>query len=258
PAPHVLEDGVGLELAGLSDEWRARPDMNPVWTAGYRASIVARARFIEDLVAEEAARGLSQYVILGAGLDSYVQRHPEMAGKLTVYELDEPATQAWKRGRLEQLGYGVPGWLRLVPVDFEKDASWRRALEASGFQKDKGALTVSTGVSMYLTREAIRDTLRQAAGLAPGSILAMTFLLPLELVDKAEQAQYAMVQEKAKEAGTPFRSLFTPDEMLALARECGFQKVRHVGRDEMVARYFAARPDGLRPASGEEFLVARV
>jgi methyltransferase (TIGR00027 family) len=116
--PHVLEDDVGLKLADPDDGWRSRPDMSP-FTRPFRASVVARARFIEDLVAEQAAHGVGQYVILGAGLDTFAQRRPELASRLLVFEIDQPGPQAWKRQRLVNLGYGIPSFLRLVPVDFE-------------------------------------------------------------------------------------------------------------------------------------------
>src|SRR3954465_1842536 len=112
--PHVLEDVVGLELAAPDRDWRERGDMHPFGTRGFRASIVARARFIEDLVAEQVAAGVDQYVILGAGLDTLAQRRPELGERLRIFEVDQPGTQAWKRRRLLELGLGVADWLRLV------------------------------------------------------------------------------------------------------------------------------------------------
>ncbi|MFZ2048383.1 MAG: class I SAM-dependent methyltransferase [Trebonia sp.] len=125
PPPHVLEDEVGLRLAAPDAGWRDRPDMDPVFTSGFRAHVVARSRFIEDLVAAQAARAAGQYVLLGAGLDTFAQRRPDVAARLGVFEVDQPGPQAWKRRRLTELGYGVPDWLRLVPVDFEAGGSWR-------------------------------------------------------------------------------------------------------------------------------------
>src|SRR6476661_4643428 len=113
--PHVFEDEVGLRLAAPDDGWRSRPDMSP-FTKPFRASIVARARFIEDLVAEELGRGLAQYVILGAGLDTFAQRRVELARRLTVFEVDQPGPQGWKRQRLLDLGLGLPPFLKFVPV----------------------------------------------------------------------------------------------------------------------------------------------
>jgi methyltransferase (TIGR00027 family) len=255
-APHVLEDEIGLQLAAPGAAWRDRPDMNPQWTRGYRAAIVARARLIEDLVIERVHQGSRQYVILGAGLDTFAQRRTELAGQLRVFEVDKPETQEWKRRRLVELGLGIPRHLQLVPVDFEAGESWLRKLEENGFEKSKPAIVASTGVAMYLTREANRATLREIATLAPGSALAMTFMLPDELVDPEERAQYEMVQERARAAGTPFLSFFQPSEILELAREAGFREVKHVSRAELIRRYFAGRADGLQPASGEEFLLA--
>ena len=167
PPPHVLEDEIGLKLLAPDEGWRSRGDMDPQFTRPFRASIVARARFIEDLVVEQAGHGLSQYVILGAGLDSFAQRRPEIASRLRVFEVDRPGPQAWKRQRLIELGFGVPDWLRFVPVDFESGGSWRDELMTAGFDEKKPAIVVSTGVSMYLTKDANAATLRQVAALAP-------------------------------------------------------------------------------------------
>jgi methyltransferase (TIGR00027 family) len=165
PPPHVLEDEIGLRLAGPDDGWRDRPDMDVEATRRTRASIVARTRHVEDLVVE---RGVEQYVVLGAGLDTFAQRRPEIAAErgLRVFEVDRPGPQTWKRQRLEELGFGVPAWLRLVPVDFEGD--WWGRLAEAGFDPGRPAVVASTGVTMYLTREANEATFRLVAGLAPG------------------------------------------------------------------------------------------
>src|SRR5579862_619851 len=145
PPPHVLEDEVGLQLAAPEASWRERPDMDPRGTSPFRASIVARARFIEDLVVEQAGRGVEQYVLLGAGLDTFAQRRPEIASRLRIFEVDQPSPQAWKRQRLIELGYGIPEWLRLVPVDFEAGASWLDRLAPAGFEANRPAVVASTG-----------------------------------------------------------------------------------------------------------------
>ena len=256
--PPVLADPVGLRLADPPDGWRDRPDMDPGFTCGFRAAIVARARFIEDLVTAAADSGVGQYVLLGAGLDTFVERRPEYAGRLRVFEVDQPAPQAWKRQRLTELGYGVPAWLRLVPVDFEAGASWWDLLAAAGFSPTAPAVVASTGVSMYLTPDANAATLRQLAALAPGSTVAMTFLLPSELLDEQDRQGLAIAENGARAAGTPFLSFFSPEEMLALAREAGFADTRHVPAAELNARYFAGRSDGLRMSTGEDLLVAKV
>jgi methyltransferase (TIGR00027 family) len=257
PPPHVIEDEVGLRLAAPDEGWRGRPDMHPQWTSAFRASIVARARFVEDLVVERAAAGVGQYVILGAGLDTFAQRRPEIASRMKVFEVDQPGPQAWKRQRLIELGYGVPEWLRLVPVDFEAGDAWWQRIADAGFDAAKPAVVSSLGVSMYLTRDAVAATLRQIAALAPGSTLVLSFLVPLEMADPSVRPGLQRAVDGARASGTPFISFFAPAEMLALARESGFTKAEHVSAETLTQRYFAGRSDGLRPPSNaEELLVA--
>ncbi len=259
PPPHVLEDTIGLELAAPQEGWRRRPDMGPEGTRLFRASIIARARFIEDLVAEQAGLGVGQYVLLGAGLDTFAQRRPEFASRLRVFEIDRPSGQAWKRRRLVEAGYGVPDWLKLVPVDFEAGEAWNRKLTAAGFDAGRPAVVACTGVSMYLTRQAVAAMLHEVASLAPGSTLAMSFLLPLDMAEPAVRPGMEMAEKGARASGTPFISFFTPADILALARDAGFRGVRHVSAAALAERYFAGRTDGLRPPyNAEELLVATV
>lgn len=254
--PHVLNDEVGLALAAPDDGWQKRPDMHPEGTRLFRASIVARARFIEDLVVEQAARGVRQYVLLGAGLDSFAQRRPEIAETLTVFEVDQPEPQKWKRQRLIDLGFGVPSYLRFVPVNFEAGDSWWERLHAAGFEASKPAVVTATGVSMYLTNEANAAMLRQVAELAPGSTFAMTFILPLELAEPEERPGYEAAMKGARASGTPFLSFFTPEQITQLAREAGFKQVYPVPQAVLAERYFSGRTDGFRPTGSEMLLVA--
>jgi len=257
PPPHILEDEIGLKLAAPAEGWRDRPDMNPEYTRRFRAAIVARARFIEDLVLEKAGQGVGQYVILGAGLDTFAQRRPGIGPRLTIFEVDPPGPQAWKRQRLMELGYGVPDWLRFVPVDFETGPSWWDQIKAAGFNAGLSAVVSYAGVSMYLTQEAIMTTLRQAAKFAPGSTLAMTYLLPMEQMDPEERVGFGMAEKGARAGGTPFISFFTPARIMAMAREAGFKEVRCVSGADLTRRYFAGRKDGLR-AGSEELLLATI
>jgi methyltransferase (TIGR00027 family) len=256
-APHVLTDDIGLRLAEPDPGWRSRGDMDPDGTRAFRASIVARARFVDDLVAERVAEGVGQYVVLGAGLDSFAQRRGDLAGQVAVYEVDQPGTQAWKRRRLTDEGLGVVNQI-FVPVDFETGESWWKALGVNGFDTACATVISSTGVSMYLTREATEATLRQVAAFAPGSVLAMTFMLPLDLVDDAERPMQENVERAARGSGTPFLSHYAPAEMLDMCRAAGFSSARHVSPEELTERYFAGRPDGLRPPSAEQLVIAEV
>lgn len=254
--PHVFEDTVGLALVAPNDDWQARPDMS-AFTRPFRASIVARARFVEDLVEEHVARGVRQYVILGAGLDTFAQRRPELGATLRVFEVDEPDTQAWKQQRLVDKGFGAPSFLHFVPVDFERGDAWLARLTASGFNAKEPAVVASTGVSMYLTKDAIASTLRDVASFATGSTLVMSFMLPIERAEPAMRPGIEAAARGARANGTPWVSFFEPDEILALARDAGFRDVKHVSADALTTRYFADRVDGLRlPSNSEELLVA--
>jgi methyltransferase (TIGR00027 family) len=255
-APHVLDDTIGLQLADPDPEWRHRGDMNPHGTRAFRASIVARARYLDDLVRERAAEGVGQYVILGAGLDTFAQRNPDVA--MRIFEVDQPGTQEWKRRRLTEIGFAPTQNPTFVPVDFESGESWPDALSANGFDASAAAVVSSTGVSMYLTREATEATLRQVAALASGSVLAMTFMLPVDLVDESERAMQEAVEQAAAASGTPFISHYSPDALADMCRAAGFSTVHHVSPAELTERYFAGRPDGLRPPTAEQLIVASV
>ncbi|MBO0730270.1 MAG: class I SAM-dependent methyltransferase, partial [Acidimicrobiaceae bacterium] len=229
-APHLIEDEIGLALADPAPGWRDRPDMHPIGTGGYRAAIVARTRFVEDLLIDQ---GIGQYVLLGAGLDTFAQRHSELAESIRVFEIDQPGPQAWKRLRLEQLGYGVAENLHLIPVDFESDDDWWQALLHAGYDPDARSLASSSGVSMYITKAATAATLRRLSGMASGSFVAMTFMLPFDLVDDADRAGLQGAARGAEASGTPWVSFYTPEEMVRLTRNAGFAEARYVPTAEL-------------------------
>lgn len=253
--PFILEDEVGLKLIAPNEDWQLRPDMHPQFTRRLRASIVARARFIEDLVIAQSKIGISQYVILGAGLDTFAQRRPDIASKLQLFEIDKPDTQSWKQHRLIELGYGIPHGLHFVSVNFETSSWWKQLLNA-GFDTSKPAVITCTGVSLYLTKEANLSMLQQIATLASGSKLAMSFYLPMDLIDKEDQFLQQLAEKGAREAGTPFVSFYTPDDIITLALEAGFREVKTISTKDIEQLYFMNRNDDLLPASGEVFLLA--
>ncbi|MBC9911134.1 class I SAM-dependent methyltransferase [Chitinophaga varians] len=256
--PHLLEDTTGLQLIAPGEGWQQRPDMDPVFSRRVRAAMAARARFIEDLIIREAANGITQYVILGAGLDTFAQRNPGVASRLRIYEIDEPGTLAWKQQRLIETGYGISPSLHFVGVDFEKGQSWWDTLLQAGFQPDLPAVIACTGVTLYLSREAISQMLHQIAAMASGTRVAITFIVPQELLEEEDLALQKASTQGAKASGNPFVSFFTPEQVLALARENGLKNASIVSPAELKARYFADRKDGLTPASGEMFLTATI
>lgn len=251
--PHIIEDETGLKLIAPNDGWQQRPDMK--YTKRLRASVVARARFIEDVIIEESKKGISQYVILGAGLDTFAQRQTAIASQLEIFEIDQPDTQTWKQQRLMELGFNIPGNLHFVPVDFEI-SSWFKALTGAGFNTNKPAVISCTGVSLYLTKKVIISTLKQMATLAPHSTLAMSFYLSTEFLEEEDKALMEMSIKGAAASGTPMLSFFSPDEIMLLANKAGFKKAKTVSTKDMEQLYFTNRTDNLLPASGEIILVA--
>jgi methyltransferase (TIGR00027 family) len=151
----------------------------------------------------------------------------------------------------------VTSWLHLVPFDFESGDEWLAALVDAGFDLARPAVVAATGVTMYLTKEALEATLRRLSALAGGSTVAMTFFLPVELLDPEDRAGLEASAKAAKASGTPFVSSYDPAEILALARRAGFAEPEHLSSKVLADRYFAGRPDGLRPSTGEDFLIAR-
>jgi len=262
--PHVLEDTLSIRLAD-EETLRAAQLLAPEGgllasrddpRARWRGTFVARARFVEDLIDERLAAGVTQLVILGAGLDTFAQRRPDVTGRLRVFEVDEPGTQRWKQGRLRDLGLPIPESLRFVPLNFESGESWVRAIAAAGFDLARPAVIVSTGVTQYISVDAITTTLRQAAELAPGTSVVATFILPRDLVDPQDRELRAVTEERAAARGFPWISFYTPGDILSLAVAAGFEEVRHVSPSDLNARYFATRRDGLRSPSGEHLIVA--
>ncbi|HEY9676387.1 MAG TPA: class I SAM-dependent methyltransferase [Drouetiella sp.] len=255
--PHVLNDLVGLKIADPPDDWRERPDMHLEGTKPFRASIVARARFMDDLVVEQNSRGVHQYVILGAGLDTFALRNLSLAKTLKVYEVDQPATQAWKKTRLKLSDIALPESLHFVPVDFEAGDDWWKLVSEQGFDASQPAVVTSTGVSMYLTKEANAATLAQVSKLAPGSSFAMTFSMPFNRVEPWLQPILERAAKGAAASGTPFISFYEPEEIIQEALKAGFKEARHISAAALTEKYFADRTDGLRPPlNAEEILLA--
>ena len=275
PPPHVFVDDVVLRLVNVPavlrcagfdvpDEQGVRPDgwlFNPralEWFRGWRGTFVARARFVDELVVEEVARGVNQLVLLGAGLDTLALRRTDLGGQLDVFEADQPATQAWKVQRIRELFGCVPSNLVFAPVDLETAASWLDELVAVGFDVERPALVVSTGVTQYITRSALAATMRDVASLAEGTTFVCTFVLPFDLIPAAERQLRTVTEERAVERGAPWISFYQPEEVLAAADAAGFVAVDHVSAAAWDDAWFRMRPDDLHPAAGEHAIVARL
>jgi methyltransferase (TIGR00027 family) len=253
--PFIIEDKIGYDLIKPEIDWQERPDMK--YTKRLRASIVARARFVDDLAKEEIEKGVKQYVLLGAGLDSFAQRNTEISSKVEIYEIDQPGTLTWKEQKLIENGYKIPKNIHFVPVDFEI-SSWWDELLMKGFDIRQKTFVSCTGVTLYLTKAAIIDTLKKMTSLLPGSTIAIAFYLPLEYLDEEDKPLMEMSIKGAAASGTPFMSFYSVDEIAMLAEDIGLKEIQTVSTKNMAERYFQDRTDKLVPASGEFFLVSKI
>jgi methyltransferase (TIGR00027 family) len=232
--PKIFRDDLALLLTDMTeDEVVALATRVPPASA---STCILRSRFTEDRLTAARAR-LGQYVILGAGLDSYALRMGDQLGQLIVFEVDDPTFQAWKRRRIEALGLTLPRQLRFVPCDFER-TSLPEALAESGFAQTEPCFISWRGVTQYLTRNAVGETLRWAAGRPAGSEIVLTFL--------ETNAQVESLKSSMAANGVDVLSHFTPAEMTTMLREAGFARVKHLTSAEANERYFQHRSDGLR------------
>lgn len=261
--PFVFEDTLSIKLAenevlraanllGSDGSLLVQKDDTRVW---WRSAFVARARLVEDLVIKHLENSVSQYVILGAGLDTFAQRRREVMMRLRLFEIDEPGTQQWKQRRLRELALPTAPNHRFVPVDFESGQSWVAALATAGFSPGEPSVIASTGVAQYITVDAMSETFRQVADLARGTVFISTFVPPADLIDPAERTYRALTEQGAASRGHPWISFYTPGEFISIASEAGIDNVHHVTASELNARYFNNRADGLRAKSGENLIV---
>lgn len=244
-ALQILDDEARAGLAAIAGDTSQRP---------LRLFIAARSRFSEEAMAACIARGVRQVVILGAGLDTFSLRNSH-AG-VTVYEVDYPATQAWKRERLAQAGIALPPSLIFAPVDFERQ-SLADALAAAGFRNDQPAYFQWLGVTPYLTRDAIVSTLDFVASIS-GAEIAFEYTEPFENYPPEAQAGLRMVAERAASVGEPWLSLFDPPDMAALMRERSFAAFEDVPRAELAARYYGELGEGLRSSGPGPHMVRAI
>ena len=246
--PLVLVDPIAIPIlgAGAAEQIRAERGIWQTRASRYsRAFMAVRSRFAEDELARAIAGGANQYVILGAGLDTFAYRNPYAAGSLRVFEVDFPATQAWKRKRLREGGIAIPDSLTFAPVDFERQ-SLADGLAAAGFDRGRISFFSWLGVTMYLTPEAMDATLSFLASLPAGSGLVFDYAVPRESLDWVGRIFFDRIASRVAAAGEPFRLFFDPGTLAKKLTATGFRSLEDLGSAELNARYFAGRKDNLR------------
>jgi len=233
-------------LGAHAEELQRTPGRNPAYKArpysiGLRALLVARSRYAEDRLADAVAQGATQYVLLGAGLDTFAHRNPH--AHLRVFEVDHPATQMWKRDLLRDNGIASPENLVYAPVDFERQ-SLADQLREAGFDFAAPSFFAWLGVVPYLTRETFRATIEFIAAQPKGSGVVFDYGQPREVLSPLEQLAHDSLAARVQQAGEEFRLFFTPQEIAAELRN--FREIEDIGSAEINARYFADRTDALR------------
>jgi methyltransferase (TIGR00027 family) len=250
-SPRVFEDPLAIAIAGRDTAGGLGPPdaAEPSFSRALRAFIAARSRYAEDQLAHAVGRGVRQYVVLGAGLDTFAYRNPLRSSGLHVFEVDHPATQAWKRERLRAAGIAIPQEMTFAAVDFERQALEGGLLEA-GFRKQQPAFFSWLGVTPYLSRPAFDATIQFISGMPPGSGLVFDFAVERSLLSPLQQRSLDALAERVARAGEPFQLFFDPAALVSNLARLGFGSIEDLAGDQINARYFTGRSDGLAVTGG--------
>ncbi len=247
--PRVLDDPLALRIIGSEAEeaLRSNPKEDHAFSRAFRAFMAARSRYAEDELAGAVGRGVTQYVVLGAGLDTFAYRNPHPG--LQVFELDHPATQAWKREQLQAAEIAIPPSLTFVPIDFERQTLAEGLLQA-GFDSSVATFFSWLGVTPYLTREACIITLSFIAKMSAGSGVVFDFAVDPALLNPGQRQALDALSARVARYGEPFQLFFDPEKLQDELRGMGFHRTEFLRGKELNARYFKDRADGLLVRGG--------
>jgi methyltransferase (TIGR00027 family) len=247
--PRVLDDPLALLIIGseAAEALRSNPKEDHAFSRAFRAFMAARSRYAEDELARAVERGVGQYVVLGAGLDTFAYRNPHEG--LHVFEVDHPATQAWKREQLQAAGIAVPASLTFVPIDFEQQ-TLVDGLAESGFNAKAGGFFSWLGVTPYLTRDACMTTLIFIAKMTAGSGVVFDFAVDRKLLSLGQRMALDALSRRVARYGEPFQLFFDPEKLEQELKGMGFHRTEFLQGKELNARYFKDRRDGLLVRGG--------
>jgi methyltransferase (TIGR00027 family) len=256
--PKILDDPLALRIIGANAESALRANLWRFQKSRFlRASIVLRSRYAEDELACAIRRGVRQYVILGAGLDTFGYRNPYPESLLRVFEVDHPATQSWKRVRLREAEIAIPDSLTFAPVDFEQQ-TLADGLNRAGFRAEESAFFSMLGVVVYLTKTAVMETFKFVASLPAGSEIVFDYgILPSMLSENQRSARESRASRVAA-IGEPWITYFDPVSLAHDLLGIGFKQVENFGPEEAKDRYFKDRTDGLRVSESSCLMKARI
>jgi methyltransferase (TIGR00027 family) len=259
--PRILDDPVALRIIGREEASALRADPRLSETSRIspylRAFVAARSRYAEDELALGVQRGVCQYVIVGAGLDTFAYRNPHPETKLHVFEVDHPATQTWKQQRLQEVSIPFPGNLTFAPVDLETQ-TLAEGLKDAGYDPGKCTFFSWLGVTEYLTIGSVTATLRFIASAPEESGVVFDYMISPSLLTPPQRSVFDAFARRVGSAGEPWQTFFDPDLLARDLRAMGFRYVDDKGPEEINARYFKDRKDGLKVGSLSHLMNAQV
>jgi methyltransferase (TIGR00027 family) len=251
-SPKVFDDPLALAIVGTKGEATLRaeaPRSRGRVSRAMRAFMAMRSRYAEDELALAVERGVRQYVVLGAGLDTFAYRNPYPESLLHVFEVDHPATQGWKRRRLAAGRISIPESMTFAPVDFESQ-TLAEGLARVGFRTDRQTFFSWLGVVPYLTGSAVMETLKLVASMPAGSEVVFDYALPPASLSWVQRFAFNALASRVAARGEPFQTFFDPAALAGELRQMGFGDVEDLGMEAMNERYFKGRADGLRISGG--------
>ena len=243
--PKIFDDPLALRIIGAQAEAAVRANLGRSPIATFRPFVAVRSRYAEDELARAVQRGVRQYVVLGAGLDTFAYRNPHPVSRLRVFEVDHPATQAWKRARLQETGIVIPASLTFAAIDFETQ-TLSDGLRQAGFKANEPVFVSMLGVIVYLTREAAMSTLTFVGSLPPRTEIVFDYAVSPSALSESDRRVHDDTTRAVAARGEPWLSHFAPPVLAADLRSAGFTRVEDLGPDEIQERYFKGRTDGLR------------
>jgi methyltransferase (TIGR00027 family) len=255
-AGRIFSDPLAVSILGVdADHILAAPEIHQA-QRGIRFFVVARSKLAEDELARAVeTRGVGQVVVLGAGLDTFGYRNA-FGDRLRIFEVDHPATQAWKHRRLREAGIGIPKTLTYAPVDFERD-DLAEQLARAGLDPAVRTYFMWLGVVPYLTPRAITSTLSYIASHPGGAEVAFDYGEPRDAVDPGLREQYERRAARVAAAGEPFLSYFVPTELQEQLRTMGFDRITDLDLPAILARLFGDQAASApMPRSGGHVLFA--
>lgn len=256
--PKILDDPLALRIIGTNAESALRANL---WwyqlNRSLRAFIALRSRYAEDELAGAIQRGVQQYVILGAGLDTFAYRNPYPGSRLRVFEVDHPATQSWKRVRLREEDIAIPASLTFAPVDFERQ-TLADGLNRAGFRAEESAFISLLGVVMYLTKTAAMETFKFVASLPAGSEIVFDYSILPSMLNQSQRLAHEFRANRVAASGEPWITFFDPSSLASELRGLGFKHVEDFGPEEANNRYFKNRTDSLRISGSGRLMKARI